>query len=99
MLEPVPCRLMLVCTCFHIRSHCIACVTSPNTSACAYACTIPSSRRITHTLSIRACMHPFLHSFSLYRVPPPICVTHNTRQCLLTHNNELCLQHLSSSFT
>ena len=36
-----------------------------------------------------ACAHPFLHSFSLYHLPPPICVTCNTRQCLLTRNDEL----------
>src|ERR1700691_1760333 len=46
---------------------------------CVYAHTILSLHRITHTMSTRVHIHPGSHSFLLYRMPPPICITHNTR--------------------
>jgi len=73
----------------HIRTHCIMCATSP----------------VSPIALARACAHPFSHSFSQYRLPPPVCFMCNTRQCLLARNGELChsftsltslVQHLSS---
>jgi hypothetical protein len=43
---------------------------------------------------------PILHSFLLYHMPPSFFATRNTRQCLLTQNDELhhCLHHSHHSF-
>jgi hypothetical protein len=82
----------------HSFSQCCIChvTASPITlaHACVYSFFFHNCSRHPHghvTDRTRSCLHALIFTIvPAIRVPPPVCATHNTRQCQPTRNDELC---------